>query len=118
MTPPAPSGHRLAAIAQAPADPERRLEQRAHADPAGQPVRADRREACRRDAAALRAVRVAAELAGRNAVLEVRGDARRRLREDALVRTFGRGCVLLHEPGRHGDLLVLQYASPPESPDE
>src|SRR5205085_11657012 len=72
-----------------------RYEKRADAGAAVKPLRAFSREPGRRAAAALRTVRVAAELARRDAVLEIRRDAARRLREDAFVRARRRRSVLL-----------------------
>src|SRR3954469_3054824 len=94
----APSGDRLPAIAHAAPDLQRGLEDRADAHGAADDlVRADRFEAGRRDAAALRAIGIAAELARSDAVLEVGRDARRGLREDARLRPLGRRHVVLDQ---------------------
>src|SRR5262249_8072343 len=61
------------------------LEDGPDAQAAGESVARHRPERCRRDAAAVLAIRCAAELAWRNLVGEVSGDARRRLRERAFV---------------------------------
>ena len=67
-------------------DVQRRVENPSDRNPAAQLVPADRFKPRRRDAAAVGAVRVPAELARRDAPLEIRRKALRRLREDALVR--------------------------------
>src|SRR3954466_4541199 len=108
MRRPAPSGDRLPAIAHAAPDLQRGLEDRPDAPgPALYLGRADRLEAGRRDAAALRAIGIAAELARGDAVLEVGRDARRGLREDALLGALRGRHVVLDQPLGHLDLLVL-----------
>src|SRR4051794_28898526 len=71
-------------------DLHRRVEDLADRQAALEFVAPDRLEPGRRDASAVRAVRVAAELTGRDPPFQVRREAVGRLREDAFVRRLRR----------------------------
>src|ERR1041385_3787895 len=88
------------------ADLERAVEDRSDRDEPEELMPRDGREARRRDAAALRAVGRAAELARRDARGEVGGDRLGRLREDAVVRRLRRLRVDFDEPLRQRELRV------------
>src|SRR5919197_2659358 len=76
---------RLRLAAHGATDPQGGIEDRADPDPEGQLVVGDRGEPSGRDAPALRAVRVSAELTRRDRMRQIGGNAGGGLREDALV---------------------------------
>src|SRR5437867_1121400 len=101
-------GEALPGAGHGAADLERRPEDLADPDVAGQRVTGYGFEARRCNAPAVRAVGIAPELARRDAPLEVRRQAMGRLRERAIVRRGGRSRVHVEHAVRHLNLRIPQ----------
>src|SRR5687767_13528923 len=101
-------GHGSSDAPDGAADRERRIKDLPDRKTAAQSMTADRFEPRRGDAAAVLAIRLSAELTRRDAPFEIRREALRGLREDALLRRLRRLGVHVQHPVQHLHLRIAR----------